>query len=89
MKIGKRGNEAMKHLYKSIKDLFISNEWKEADCELSQHILKSYLEVFKKYNFIANMVPSYLKKLSITHSEIDDSFCKGLAKKFYEYEFLE
>lgn len=35
------------------------------------------------------MVPSYLKKLSITESYISDAFCVNLARKIYEYEFLE
>lgn len=35
------------------------------------------------------MVPSYLKKLSITESYISDAFCVSLARRIYEYEFLE
>lgn len=35
------------------------------------------------------MIPSYLKRLSITNSEISDAFCSRLARRFYEFEFLE
>lgn len=89
MGITTRGNQHLKSVFKKMPNIFISNEWTHVDNELGELILKSYVNVFKNYNFIPNLIPSYLKKLSITDSFICDKFCKTLAKNFYEYEFLE
>ncbi|KAL4467075.1 hypothetical protein ABPG72_019285 [Tetrahymena utriculariae] len=89
MEISFKGNEHLKSVLKKMPHLFISNEWVQADNKLAELILQSYQNVFKHFNFIPNMIPSYLKKLSITDSFICDQFCINLSKKFYEYEFLE
>lgn len=63
--------------------------WTQVDCELGRLILASYSRVFRELTFLRGHTPWFLKKLSITESLLDDSFCMDFASSLHVFEFLE
>ncbi|EGR27400.1 leucine rich repeat protein [Ichthyophthirius multifiliis] len=87
--ISKIGNQQLKKVYENNHQIFIINEWNQVDNILANYIIQSYVNVFEKYSFLQNLVPRYLRKISIIKSYLDDDFCISFAKKLYNFKFLQ
>ncbi|EGR32805.1 leucine rich repeat protein [Ichthyophthirius multifiliis] len=89
LSIGYLGNNYLKQVYKFQTNIFIINNWQGIDNELATFIINSYVKIYAKYTFIPGLIPSYLRKLSITESYIDDNFLIDFAKQFHSFKLLK
>ncbi|KRW99391.1 hypothetical protein PPERSA_02503 [Pseudocohnilembus persalinus] len=79
--LGKQSLQDFKFIYKHLKNIFIINDWNGIDNELAITIVNTYIDLYQNYQIQQNLVPYYLKVITINNSEVDDEFCKYFAKK--------
>ncbi|CAK95188.1 unnamed protein product (macronuclear) [Paramecium tetraurelia] len=88
-KFQKEGLKILAQILYYQKDLFIDNIWQDLDDEDADLILEQYTRICQKYRLDQTTLPSFLKEIQLSKSNLTDKFCESFGKYYPLLGFIE
>ncbi|CAD8108806.1 unnamed protein product [Paramecium sonneborni] len=85
----KQGLKILAQILSYQKNLFIDNVWSDLDDEDADHILEQYTRICQKYRLNQTSLPSFLKEILLSKSNLTDKFCESFGKYYPLLGFIE
>ncbi|CAD8101826.1 unnamed protein product [Paramecium sonneborni] len=85
----KQGLKILAQILQYQKNLFIDNIWSDLDDEDADHILEQYTRICQKYRLDQSSLPSFLKEIQLSKSNLTDKFCESFGKYYPLLGFIE
>ncbi|CAD8184782.1 unnamed protein product [Paramecium octaurelia] len=85
----KEGLKILAQILSYQKDLFIDNIWQDLDDEDADLILEQYTRICQKYRLDQTSLPSFLKEIQLSKSNLTDKFCESFGKYYPLLGFIE
>ncbi|CAD8099947.1 unnamed protein product [Paramecium primaurelia] len=85
----KQGLKILAQILSYQKSLFIDNIWTNLDDEDADNILEQYTRICQKYRLDQISLPSFLKEIQLSKSNLTDKFCESFGKYYPLLGFIE
>ncbi|CAK84495.1 unnamed protein product (macronuclear) [Paramecium tetraurelia] len=85
----KQGLKILAQILSFQKNLFIDNIWSNLDDEDADNILEQYTRICQKYRLDQSSLPSFLKEIQLSKSNLTDKFCESFGKYYPLLGFIE
>ncbi|CAD8088015.1 unnamed protein product [Paramecium primaurelia] len=85
----KQGQKILAQILSVQKNLFIDNIWSNLDDDDADNILEQYTRICQKYRLDQTSLPSFLKEIQLSKSNLTDKFCESFGKYYPLLGFIE